>query len=117
DYRRRVKVEASDDGKEWSSLLDPDEHQLIFFKADTQFVHVHQFSYPDNRRRFLRVTVYPDPGKKDDRPAIKGVTVYESAEEKGEYVTLSAQLGEREETRVDGISGSVWTITSNGQRV
>jgi hypothetical protein len=114
DYRRRVKVESSDDRNTWKDLLDA---ELIFFQAGKQVVDVRKFSYAENRRRYLRVTVHPDPGKKDDKPEIQGVTVREAVEEPGEDVTLPAQLGPREGTRLDGTSGSVWSITFNNQRV
>ena len=114
DYRRRVKVESGDDGKTWNDLLEAD---LIFFQAGKQVVDVRKFSYPENRRRYLRVTVHPDPGKKDDKPEIQGVTVREAVEEKGEDVTLPAQVGAREPTRIDGVAGSAWPITFNNRRV
>jgi hypothetical protein len=113
NFRRRVKVESSDDNKEWNPLL---ERELLFFQAGTQVVDVRKFTYPESRRRYQRVTVRPDPGKKDDRPAILTVHVSETTEMKGENVRLPARVSYREPSRMDNGYSSSYRIDL-GKRV
>jgi hypothetical protein len=113
NFRRRVLVESSDDNSTWNPLLERD---LIFFQAGAQTVDVHKFSYPENRRRYLRVTVHPDSGKKDDRPEIKTVTVSDSVVVKGEDVNLPVQLGNRQGMRQNGQYATAWDLDF-GKRV
>jgi hypothetical protein len=115
DYRRHFIVETSDDKMDWKPQLEAD---LIYFEAGKQVVNQRKFAYPvENRRRFVRVTVQPDPSIKDDKPVMESVRVYQTVEDKGLYVTLPADLGARVPARVQNTNGSAWPITFGGKRV
>jgi hypothetical protein len=115
DFRRHVSVETSDDRADWRSQLDAD---LIYFEARGEKVNLRKFTYTDeNRRRYVRVTVHPDPGKKDDKPKIDYVKVFQSVDDKGLPERRTAEVGRREPGRVQGVNGSLWPITFGGKRV
>jgi hypothetical protein len=114
-FRRHFTVETSDDQLDWKPQLEGD---LIYFEAGNQVVNLRKFTYPvENRRRFVRVTVQPDAGVKDDKPVIEYVRVYQSVEDKGLYVTLPADVGARVPARVQNTNGSAWPIAFGGKRV
>ena len=115
NFRRHFTVETSDDKLNWKPQLDAD---LIDFRAGNQVVNLRKFTYPaENRRRFVRVTVQPDPGLKDDKPVIEFVRIYQSVEDEGLYVTLPADHGGRVPAHVLNTNGSAWPITFGGYRV
>jgi broad specificity phosphatase PhoE len=76
NFRRRVRLEGSDTGKNWN-LID-DNAQIIHIEADKQVLDVRRLRYPLSRYRYLRPRVYPDKGDADDKPAITSVTVYQT---------------------------------------
>ena len=104
NFRRRVRLEGSDNGKDWN-LIENDA-KVMHFQADQRVFDVRRIDYPLSRYRYLRVRVYPDPGNPEDRPAIAGVTVYQTTRLPGETVTHPATLRPREPVRVDGSPGS-----------
>lgn len=108
NFRRRLLVEAGDDGKTWQTLLD--KVYLVHFRVGDQLIDVRRFTFPVSRYRYLRVRVYPDASLEDDAPSIRSVEVSRSIQVPGEDVTLPATLGGREPVPADGGPGSAWTI-------
>jgi len=107
NFRRPVHVESSDDRTTWVEVLKAD---LLSFHVGGQSLEVYQFDYPENRRRYLRVQVWPDPALEKDRPRLEGVTVSQVVEVPGLEEPLPAHLGPREPVRTPGGPGSAWTI-------
>src|SRR5262245_14143298 len=66
NYRRLLKVEGSDDRKEWKPVLD--RRPLTYFTHEGQTFDGRQISYPASRFRYLRIRVAPDPALADDAP-------------------------------------------------
>lgn len=108
DFRRRLRVEASDDSPAWQVLLD--KVYLVHFRVDGRLIEVHRFTYPLSRFRYLRVRVYPDTSLEADAPAIHSVVVSRVVQIPGEDVVLPAALGEREFGPADGGPGTIWQI-------
>jgi hypothetical protein len=107
EFRRRLRVEAGNDGKTWSTVLD---RELARFEADGQTLDVRRFTFPPSRFRYLRVRVSPYEGVKDDAPAINAVTVFHEVHVPGDYRTLPAILEPRQPVPADGGPGSAWFI-------
>lgn len=111
DFRRRLRLEGSDDGKDWRTILD--KAYLVFFRTpDPRPIDIHRISYPPARFRYLRLRVYADAGLENDKPEVTAATAYYSKQIPGELQTLPATLGPREPEPADGrVPGSVWAIT------
>jgi hypothetical protein len=108
DFRRRLRVDAGDDGQTWQVLLD--KVYLVHFRVDGRLIEVRRFAYPASRFRYLRVRVYPDTSLEADAPAITSVVVSRAVQVPGEEVILPASLGIREPVPADGGPGSAWVI-------
>lgn len=108
NVRRRLRLEGSNDDKNWSNLLD--KVDWMAFQADGQRIDVHDFRYPFSRYRYLRVQVWPDRSLEDDKPVLESVSILHSIQLPKENVTLPATLGPREAVQADGASGSAWLI-------
>jgi len=116
DFRRRVRLEGSENAQTWSSVLD--NSYLIRFQVGNQLIDVHTLQYPVSRLRYLRVTVFAESGNEKDRPEITSAVVYRSIMLPGEYVTLPAHLRSREPVRAGGgLPGSAWLIDFGGESV
>lgn len=63
DFRREVRVEGSESGADWATLV---ERAPVFAVPAPHATRFEAVSLPDNRFRFLRVTVSPGAG--DERP-------------------------------------------------
>jgi hypothetical protein len=113
NFRRRVRLEGSNTDKDWSTLLD--NAHVLHFALGPQSADFRRLSYPVSRFRYLRVRVFPDANNDNDRPEVDSVVVFHSVQQPGEYVTLPANLGQREPVRADGGPGSAWSITWNGE--
>ena len=108
DFRRRVRLEGSDDEKQWGALFD--NQYLVQYRVGGAVIDVHRLAYPASRLRYLRVRVFPETGNDDDKPTIANVEIFQSIKEPGEYQTLPANLGLRQATPVMGSPGSTWYI-------
>jgi hypothetical protein len=107
NFRRRVKIEGSDNANSWNTLVDRGE--LVHYQADMQVLDVRRVHYPVSRFRYLRVRVFPDGAA--DKPLINSIMVFRSVREPGEYQTYPATLGVREPVRVEGgPPGSAWVL-------
>jgi hypothetical protein len=115
DFRRRLKLEGSDDEKTWHTLLD--NASLMHFEVGPQVVDVHRLNYAASRYSFLKVQVFPDRSQDADAPAITSVGVFRSILVPGEDVTLPANVGAREPVPASSGPGSAWTIDFGGDRV
>jgi Protein of unknown function (DUF3999) len=108
DFRRRVRLEGSDDEKQWGVLFD--NQYLVQYRVGGAVIDVHRLTYPASRLRYLRVRVFPEAGNDDDKPTIANVAILHSIKEPGEYQTLPASLGQRQPTPVMASPGSTWDI-------
>ena len=120
DFRRVAQVEASDDSKTWSNLIEAGPNhklELLSFHHNGQAFVVNDFAYPESRRRYVRVVVSPDNGLEKDTPEFEqgGVTLFNTARLPGVYVTNPATLGEREPVRTVQGPGSAWPIDLGGR--
>ncbi len=108
DFRRRVRIEGSDNGEDWR-LLSKD--WLVHFPVrDRPPVNVNRVTYPPSRYRYLRVQVHPDLSQSDDSPDISSISVFHTVDIPGEYRTLLAVLGPREADKTPYGPGSAWSI-------
>ena len=108
DFRRHVRLEGSDDEKQWGVLFD--NKYVVEYRVGGAVIDVHRLTYPASRLRYLRVQVFPEAGNADDKPTIASVAIFHSIKEPGEYQTLPAGLGPRQPTPVMGSPGSTWYI-------
>jgi hypothetical protein len=108
DFRRRVRVEGSDDGRDWRLLA---EDWLVHFPVrDRPSIDSNRVTYPPCRYRYLRVQVRPDRSLPHDSPDISSVSVFHTVNIPGEYRTLPAVLGLREPDKTPYGPGSAWSI-------
>ena len=109
EFRRPLRVEGSDDGKAWSTLLD--KVYLIHFEDDGHVVDIRRFKYTPSRFRYLRVHVSPYAAVPNDAPTIQSAAVLHEVREPGDYVTLPALVDLRQPVRGDdGQPASAWFI-------
>ncbi len=114
NFRRRVRLEGSDELPNWSALVSGSPQnplELLDFAVEGQTLRRTSFQYPLSRRRYVRVTVFPDPGIARDAPRIERATVSRSIVVPGVYTTAMAQIGPREFIRSRGHPASAWTLT------
>lgn len=113
EFRRRLQVDGSDDGKSWNNILN---RTLAHFEADGQTLDVRRFTYDrPSRFRYLRVRAFPTEGDKDDKPAFTSVSAFHEVHDPGDYRTQRAFLDPRQPVPADGGPGSAWFIRfSNG---
>jgi len=112
DFRRRVRVEGSDDGTNWKTL---NEAWLLAFQTDrADFTHFH-VDYPHARYRHLRVTVWPDAAAESEpKFEIRDIGVRYRVRHAGEIVIREAGLGHRQPMPTDNGPGSMWLIELGG---
>ena len=115
DFRRRVQIQGSDDGKDWGSLLD--DAQVVRFPFNKMSVERHRLRYAASRFRYLRVRVLPDRSKASDKPQITSAEVYHTVDVPGEYVTRPAWVEPREAVPTYEGPGSAWIIELGAQAV
>jgi hypothetical protein len=108
DFRRRLRLEGSDDGKRWAVLREG--VYLVHFQVGPQLIDVHSFRYPPSRFRYLRLRVFPDTSLERDRPAITETLVSHTTHVAGVDVKQDARLNPREPVPADGGPGSAWLI-------
>ncbi len=115
NYRRKVTLDAGDDGKNWKPLLR--DGVLYYFSAIGQLFDQRTLTYSPSRFRYLRVKVSRDPGIPNDEPGPVHVTVYHAAADPGLEVRWEAQLSEREPIRQDGEYASQWYLSLPGHEL
>lgn len=108
NVRRQLRLEGSNDDKNWSILLD--KVDWMAFRAGDQKIDIHDFRYPFSRFRYLRVQVGPDRSVEEDKPNLESVSVLRSIQLPAENITLPATLGPREAVQAEGAPGSAWFI-------
>jgi hypothetical protein len=113
-YGRRAEVFGSDNGSDWNKL---ETSTLFDFREEVKEFTRDSIRYPPSRYRFLRVRVFPDPGRNGDVPDIHGIEVLHVAADPGEQVRLPFRLGGREATRVNEQPGSRWRLDLGGRFV
>lgn len=114
DFRRRVLLEASDDGSAWSKLAERD---VVHFPSGEKAFIDKTLSYTRSRYRYLRMTVARDPQKDTEAIEIGKVIVRRRVKIPGELSVSSVPVGEREPVRADGGPGSRWTVDLQGRDV
>jgi hypothetical protein len=113
NFRRRVRIEGSDTGKDWSAILD--KAYLVHYQVDSRLIDIHSIRYSASRFRYVRLKVFPESGNDEDTPSISSATIYRSTQIAGEYVTRQATLGNREPVKAFGGPGSAWYIDFGGR--
>jgi hypothetical protein len=108
DFRRRVRVEGSNNGEDWRLLSE--DWLVHFLVRDRPPVEINRVTYPPSRYRYLRVQVHPDLSQSDDSPEISSISVFHAVDIPGEYRTLPAALGPREADKTPYGPGSAWGI-------
>ena len=111
-YRRRVLLEGSQDGEQWSILAD--ENLLDFGQGDRKLIE-DRISYSPCRLRYLRVTLHRDPLVDKQLVPIEDVVVRRRIEVPGEYVTRDAPFGDREGVKTQSGPGSAWFVDLAGR--
>jgi hypothetical protein len=114
DFRRRVQLEGSADGKQWGALATG---WLVNYLVDRQLIDIHRLTIAPTRFRYLHVEVTPDASQKGDSPHITSVAVYRRVRTPGEDVTQAAALGAREPVPTPDGPGTAWTIDLGGAAV
>jgi hypothetical protein len=112
NFRRGVRLEGSDDARNWRPLLTG--AYVAHYEIEGKVIDVRRLHYPTSRFRYLRVQLLADSGNRDDAPTLRSVGVYRSVQVPGEYVTLPATLGPRDAVRADGAPGSAWILNLGG---
>lgn len=111
NYRRRVELEGSDDGRQWRPIR---KGYVAFFRRGREQWKEDSVAYDPVRYRYLRVRVVPDP-EVDEKPvSIEEAQVYRSVAIPGERLTLDGQLGPRQPVRTNGQPASAWVVTLGG---
>jgi hypothetical protein len=115
EFRRRVRVEGSENGQQWATLVA--RGHVARFPFGGQTVEQKRLSYPVSRHRYLRISVLPDTVKPDDHPTVSALAVFRTRRLAGEFVSLPLTVSPREPVRVSGQPGSRWDIEFNGETV
>ena len=114
NFRRRVQLDGSDDGRNWRVLRSGD---IIFsFEANAKRAESNRISYPVSRYRYLRAQVFSDSLVDRDAPQITGISVMMAVREKGESVSWDVNVPMAQFARAEGSPASAWLIDL-GQRV
>lgn len=108
-YSRTLRVEGSNDGRDWVKLLDGARVVDLDLERGRR-LEQREFSFPPTRYRYLRVRVWPDKVLENDRPALNGARASRLVRDPGETVTHDASLGRREPVRQFGQPASAWDI-------
>lgn len=113
-FRRRVIVEGSDDGEQWSKLA---EKALLNFREGDRHLVVDDVQYSPCRYRYVRLTVYQDPQVDQKAVPIESAVARRRVTAPGEDVVRSVPFTPREATRTASGPGSKWTIDLGGENV
>jgi uncharacterized protein DUF3999 len=108
NFRRRVDVEGSDNGKEWRTIKTGD---VIFgFESGNSVAESNRVRYPTSRYRYLRVRVYADEIIDKVPPGITLVKVLMTVRDQGQQVTWDLMVPLYQLLRNQGAPASSWTI-------
>lgn len=112
NFRRRARVEGSDDGSDWATLVDD---YLLRFSSGGRSVEVDRLRYPESRYRYLRVSVEADPAGETGAPAIEAIGVRQTVREEGEEQEIFVPTAVREPTNDQGRPASAYRIDLGGR--
>ena len=108
NFRRRVEVEGSDNGKDWRGL---NSGAVIFgFGSENRSVQSNRVEYPTSRYRYLRVRVFADELADKQAPVISTVRAIAAVRQKGERVSWPLATPAYQLLRYQGVPASEWTI-------
>jgi hypothetical protein len=108
NFRRRVEVEGSDNGKDWRGLKSGD---VIFgFGSQDRSVQSNRVEYPTSRYRYLRVRVFADELADRQAPVISSVRAIAAVRQKGERVSWRLATPAYQLLRYQGAPASEWKI-------
>ncbi len=113
NFRRRVLIEGSYDGFDWSTLGAA--FVFRFASSGGGGVDERTVKYPVSRYRYLRVRVYPDPQADEDPPKLLGVTIRRTLHVEGERQEFPSALPVREATRENGRPASAYRFDFAGR--
>jgi len=113
NFRRRVDVEASDDGRQWRVI---NSGAIIFrFANERGSAESNRITHPASRHRFLRVRVLADELADRSAPEITGANVLMTVREKEEMVGWDKSYSSPAAVRAGGEPGSAWLIDIGGR--
>jgi Protein of unknown function (DUF3999) len=113
NFRRRVDVEGSENGKDWRTL---ETGAVIFsFAGQYRTADSNRISYPASRFRFLRVRLFADELSDKEVPVISGVRVLKVVREPGVLTTWNTVVPFYQLLRSQGAPASSWTIDLGGR--
>ena len=113
NFRRRVDVDGSLDGVNWSNLVT---HALIFrFSTATASADERAVPYSTSRFRYLRIRVHADRDVDTRAPGIDGVTVQRTIHDDGEELTFPLMQPVRVPVRENGRAASAYPINLGGR--
>jgi hypothetical protein len=108
NFRRRVEVEGSDNGKDWKGLKSGD---VIFgFGSQNRSVQSNRIDYPTSRYRYLRIRVFADELSDKQAPEISSVRAIAAVRQKGERVSWRLAIPTNQLLRYQGVPASEWAI-------
>ncbi len=112
-FRRRVRIEGSDDADEWASM--PSRGMLIRAETNGANVEMNRIPYPSSRFRYLRISVEADAEFDDAAPAIESAAVHQVVLRRGEEQATPVRFLEREDAEADGSPASTYRIEFAGR--
>lgn len=112
-FRRRVRVEGSDDGEDWSTL----ERDVLVFRFSSQGREVDQrrVEYPQSNYRYLRIRVEADRQIESQAPTIREVTVRRLTRSPGVDTLFPVGPPLREPGRDQGRPASIYRLDLQGR--
>ena len=107
NFRRRARLEASDDGEDWRKLVERD---LFSFHVGDKELHDLRLAYSPSRFRYLRLHIARDAEIDKGPVEIPAATVHYRVELPGEYTVVGTAMSAREAVRTPRGPGSAWII-------
>lgn len=114
NFRRRVRIEGSDDAVTWSRLVEQD---VLRFELERERLVAQTVRYGPSRHRYLRLTIWPDPQVDLQPVEIGSVVARRRIEVPRELVRHDVAFDARQPVRASGGPGSSWTLDLGGRDV
>jgi Protein of unknown function (DUF3999) len=115
NYRRFLRMEGSDDGKNWKLILE--KRLLTYLAHEGTAFDGRQVGYAPSRFRYLRIRVYPDPALEGDAPDPPQVRVLRGVQSPALEVPWPAELSNRNPIRYQGDYASEWFLSLPGKEL
>lgn len=114
NFRRRVNLEGSDNGKDWKTLTT--DAVIFGFEAAGRAAESNRVSYPASRFRYLRVRVFADEMTDGhSAPVITNVIASRAVQVQGELASWNVPVPSYESQRNQGVPTTAWTLDLGGR--